>query len=163
MVEAMAFGKPVIATGYSGNLEFMHAGNSHLVPYELTTIPAGCDPYPEGGKWADPDVEAAADLLRRVYDHPHEARQLGGRARTDIVRLHSPEARAQFLATRLETIERTWQSGVVARAARRPSRVKGWLRRHVGPIAFAVWGRIPEAGRRLVRPFLTRLLLRGGR
>ncbi len=34
MAEAMACGKPVIATGYSGNLEFMTQDNSHLVPYD---------------------------------------------------------------------------------------------------------------------------------
>lgn len=48
MVEAMALGKPVIATAYSGNLEFMTAENSFLVRYELEQIPRGCDPYPAG-------------------------------------------------------------------------------------------------------------------
>ncbi len=38
--EAMAFGRPVVATGYSGNLEFMNADNSLLVDYELETIRA---------------------------------------------------------------------------------------------------------------------------
>ncbi|HZD40249.1 MAG TPA: glycosyltransferase, partial [Terriglobales bacterium] len=54
MAEAMALGKPVIATGYSGNLEFMDEQNSFLVPYKLVAIPPGCEPYPEGSKWADP-------------------------------------------------------------------------------------------------------------
>ena len=34
MAEAMYLGKPVIATGYSGNLDFMTAENSYLVDYE---------------------------------------------------------------------------------------------------------------------------------
>jgi glycosyltransferase involved in cell wall biosynthesis len=162
MAEAMAFEKPVIATGYSGNLEFMHAGNSHLVPYELTTIPPGCDPYPVGGEWADPDIETAAHLMRRVYERPDEARQLGKRARSDIERLHSPEARAQFLVARLETIENARQAGVAAGPIRR-SRIATWFRRHLGRLAFGVWGRIPEPVRKLVRPLLTRLLLGGRR
>lgn len=161
MAEAMAFAKPVIATGYSGNLEFMHASNSHLVPYQLTTIPAGCDPYPEGGEWAEPDLEAAAALLRRVYDYPQDARQLGQRARADIERLHSPEARAKFLATRLETIERAWQSvpPIFARS-REPRRAERGLRRLVDRVAFAAWQRLPERGRKLARPLLTALRLR---
>ncbi|MEL6271125.1 MAG: glycosyltransferase, partial [Chloroflexota bacterium] len=35
MKEAMVLGKPVIATAYSGNMDFMHPDNSYLVPYEL--------------------------------------------------------------------------------------------------------------------------------
>jgi glycosyltransferase involved in cell wall biosynthesis len=158
MAEAMAFAKPVIATGYSGNLEFMHASNSHLVPYQLTTIPAGCEPYPEGGEWAEPDVEAAAALLRRVYDHPQDARRLGQRARTDIERLHSPEARAQFLATRLETIERARQSVPAVRGrSGEPRRAALGARHFVGRIAFAAWQRLPERGRKLAQPLLTAL------
>ncbi len=60
LAEAMALGKPVVATGYSGNLEFMDVTNSWLVPFDLVPIPAGCDPYPTSGVWASPDVDAAA-------------------------------------------------------------------------------------------------------
>ena len=45
MAEAMTHGKPVIATGYSGNLEFMNDDVGYLVPYKLTPIPDGIDPY----------------------------------------------------------------------------------------------------------------------
>ena len=41
MAEAMALGKPVIATVYSGNLQFMTPENSHLVDYQLGAVPAG--------------------------------------------------------------------------------------------------------------------------
>ncbi|NTW42511.1 MAG: glycosyltransferase, partial [Cellulomonadaceae bacterium] len=39
MAEAMAWGKPVIATGYSGNLQFMTDENSFLVPWAPAPIP----------------------------------------------------------------------------------------------------------------------------
>ena len=39
MAEAIACGKPVIATGYSGNLEFMDEASSYLVPYDLVEVP----------------------------------------------------------------------------------------------------------------------------
>ena len=161
MAEAMAFAKPVIATGYSGNLEFMSSANSHLVPYELTTIPAGCDPYPEGGEWAEPDLEAAAALMRRVYEHPADARELGERARLDIERLHSPRARAQFLATRLDSIEREWSARASGfrRRIERPSAAMR-IRRRVGGLAFNVWYRLPASARRLVRPLAVALATR---
>ena len=54
MAEAMGLQKPVIATAYSGNLDFMTAENSYLVGYTTGAVPAGCDPYPVGSPWAEP-------------------------------------------------------------------------------------------------------------
>src|SRR5665811_1018703 len=70
MAEAMAWGKPVIATGYSGNLDFMTEENSFLVPWTPAQIPVDADPYPAGGTWADPDLDAAARLMRSVVAEP---------------------------------------------------------------------------------------------
>src|SRR5262249_5341054 len=57
LAESMWLGKPVIATGYSGNLDFMTPENSYLVDHRLVPIGAGNDPYPPDGQWAEPDVE----------------------------------------------------------------------------------------------------------
>ena len=97
MAEAMALGKPTIATGYSGNLEFMTPENSYLVGWQEGAVPADCRPYREGAKWAEPDLEEAAALLRRVYEIPEEARRVGERGRADLARLHGPAARARLL------------------------------------------------------------------
>jgi hypothetical protein len=64
MAEAMTLGKPVIATAYSGNLHFMRPDTSYLVDYTLTGVPAGCDPYPAGVPWADPNLDQAAGFMR---------------------------------------------------------------------------------------------------
>ena len=104
MAEAMALGKPVIATGYSGNLDFMNEHNSYLVPFELTMIPRGCGQYPTGARWAAPDLDEAARLMRHVYEHPDDAQRVGQRARGDILRLHSPETRSSFIRSRLTAI-----------------------------------------------------------
>jgi len=160
MAEAMAHAKPVIATGYSGNLDFMHAGNSHLVPYEMTPIPPGCAPYPEGGEWADPDVEAAASLMRQVYDQPDAAREIGERARADIERLHSPEARAEFLTTRLDAIERALRHSP-GTSPLAPGRRAHSVSRRLSNLILATWRRFPERGKALLRPLLTALHLRG--
>jgi glycosyltransferase involved in cell wall biosynthesis len=108
MAEAMAYGKPVIATRYSGNLEFMNDENSYLVPFRPTPIPKRCGPYPAGEGWADPDVAAAAELMRRVYDHQEEAREVGGRARAALLEQHTTERTASFIATRLDEIRPGW-------------------------------------------------------
>jgi glycosyltransferase involved in cell wall biosynthesis len=69
MLEAMAHGVPVVGTGWSGNTEFMTEQNSCLVPYRLVPVvdPAGI--Y-SGGEWAEPDLDAAADLLRQLAADP---------------------------------------------------------------------------------------------
>jgi len=101
MAEAMAWGKPVIATGYSGNLQFMTEENSFLVPWTPTTIPAGSEPYPQGGVWAEPDLDAAASLMRLVVGTPDVAAARGARAAADLVALHSPEVVGRRIAARL--------------------------------------------------------------
>jgi glycosyltransferase involved in cell wall biosynthesis len=104
IAEAMAAGKPAIATGYSGNLEFMTPENSYLVPYELTPVPAGSGPYPEGVPWAEPDVERAAELMRHVFDHREAAAERGRIARADVLERFSSARCAAFIQQRLAEI-----------------------------------------------------------
>jgi glycosyltransferase involved in cell wall biosynthesis len=120
MAEAMLAGRPVIAIGYSGNLEFMDEANSFLVGYEPAAIPERGDPYPAGSTWAEPDLDEAAALMRLVVDNPARARAVGERARHDIRRFHSPEARVPLVAARLAAIRsaRADRAATVARATR---------------------------------------------
>lgn len=104
MAEAMAVGKPVIATAYSGNLAFMDESNSYLVPFDLEPIPPGCGPYPTSGVWAEPDIGAAAELMRRVWRQPDEALALAAGGRANLIRRYSPETTGAEVAARLETI-----------------------------------------------------------
>jgi glycosyltransferase involved in cell wall biosynthesis len=97
LAEAMALGKPVIATGYSGNLEFMTSQNSWLIPFRKVPVPSGCPPYPAGSAWAEPDIDAAARAMRDVFHHHEEASKRGDKAQRDVLRLHSLEARARLL------------------------------------------------------------------
>ena len=70
LAEAMAYGKPVIATGWSGNTEFMNLSNSVLVPYQMKPLACSYGPYQAGTLWAEPDIGAAAEAMRRVVtDH----------------------------------------------------------------------------------------------
>lgn len=104
MAEAMAWGKPVIATGYSGNLQFMTERNSFLVDWSPTQIPAGAEPYPAGSTWADPDLSHAARLMRNVLENPGDAAARGAQAAEDIAAQHSPAAAGARFAARLAAI-----------------------------------------------------------
>jgi glycosyltransferase involved in cell wall biosynthesis len=111
MAEAMAYGKPVIATKYSGNLAFMSDRNSYLVPFRPIAIPKRCGPYPAGGEWAEPDVAAAAKLMRRVYECRDEANEVGRRARAALTAHHTTERTASFISSRLDEIREEWPRG----------------------------------------------------
>ena len=104
LAEAMAIGKPVIGTGYSGNVDFMNAQNSYLVDYELGRVGPDCEIYPADGEWAEPSVEHAAELMRRVVREPEQAHQIGARAREDIPRELSPAATGAAMRRRLEEL-----------------------------------------------------------
>jgi glycosyltransferase involved in cell wall biosynthesis len=106
MAEAMALGKPVIATAWSANLDFMNAGNSLLVRYELVRLQRDYPPYPRGGLWAEPDVGHASELMRAVFEDPHHARRLGQQAREDVMAYLSPEAMGARIRERLSLIGR---------------------------------------------------------
>jgi glycosyltransferase involved in cell wall biosynthesis len=72
LAEAMALGKYVIATGWSGNLDFMDAGCAVLLPSKL--IPAvdrtGVYAPIPGAVWAEPDFDAGVEALRAAASTP---------------------------------------------------------------------------------------------
>jgi glycosyltransferase involved in cell wall biosynthesis len=83
MAEAMLLGKPVVATGWSGNTDFMDAENSEPVGCRL--IPARDDRAVYRGQWAEPDVVEAVDRLRALAGAPALRLELGQRARTSVL------------------------------------------------------------------------------
>jgi glycosyltransferase involved in cell wall biosynthesis len=84
MLEAMANGVPVIATAWSGNLEYMDPSNSELVPYELVPVADGAAIY-SGSVWAEPNVGAAAQALRRLADEPDAYSRLAAAAHRRVL------------------------------------------------------------------------------
>ncbi len=106
LAEAMAIGKPAIATGYSGNVDFMNERNSYLVDYEIGRVGPECEIYPPEGEWANPSVGHAAQLMREVYSDREEGARRGVRAAEDIARTLSPEATGAAMRARLQQLAR---------------------------------------------------------
>jgi glycosyltransferase involved in cell wall biosynthesis len=85
MAEAMHFGKIVIATRYSGNMDFMDSSSALLVDYSLTALARHSGPYDAGSTWAEPDLEQASRLMRlAAADTP----QLGALRASARARVH---------------------------------------------------------------------------
>jgi glycosyltransferase involved in cell wall biosynthesis len=83
MAEAMAHGVPVVATGWSGNLTFMSSADSHLVPYTLVPVNDKSAIY-GGSTWAEPDLDDAANALRRLAEQPDHYARLAAAAHRRI-------------------------------------------------------------------------------
>lgn len=105
MAEAMFYGKPVIATAYSSNIEFMNVGNSFLVKYQLLPNADDYGHFPKGSSiWAEPDIDHAASLMQYVFHNYEQAQQVGARAASEIQSLLSPIAIGKKIKRRLEYI-----------------------------------------------------------
>ena len=95
--EAMLLNKPVIATAYSGNMDYMDDKNSCLVEYKLIPVQPGEYPGFENQVWADPSVDHAAYWMGRIAGDSALATSLGDQARLTIERLYSPEVIGKLL------------------------------------------------------------------
>ena len=104
--EAMSCGVPVVATRWSGNLEFQDDGNSWLVDVEgLVEIDAREEfPFYRGQKWAEPSVRHLAALLREASSRPDLRKAKGSRARADMVGKWDWNRIAPLAETRLREI-----------------------------------------------------------
>jgi glycosyltransferase involved in cell wall biosynthesis len=110
LAECMSLGKPVIATAWSGNLEFMTADNSCLVDYRLVPVNQGEYVHHEGQRWAEPNIDHAAAYMRRLVDDRAFAAAMGARAALDVRERLAPEAVAQRIIDRLEAFPaRAWR------------------------------------------------------
>ncbi|OOG51054.1 hypothetical protein B0E50_02435 [Rhodanobacter sp. C01] len=100
IAEAMHMGKPVVATAYSGNMEFMTKDNSCLVDYRMIAVRHGEYPHAEGQHWADPDFRHAAHYMHALYQDRELASSLGRQAARDMARDFSVEACMNVLVQR---------------------------------------------------------------
>jgi hypothetical protein len=77
IAEAMALGKPAVATGYSGNTDFTKADHACPVGYRLRKIEEGEFPFGSGQFWAEADIEQAAWYMRRLREDAEYRRRIG--------------------------------------------------------------------------------------
>jgi glycosyltransferase involved in cell wall biosynthesis len=106
LAEAMALGKPVIATGYSGNMEFMTVNNSLPVRYEFSAAPE-YDEFYGMSHFAEPSVEHAAEMMSMIRTQPDLAKQIGARAAEDIKIFFSKEKIGKRMLDRLTLLRTT--------------------------------------------------------
>lgn len=103
VAEAMTLGKPVISTDYSATTEFVTPATGFPVDHRL--IPVEKDQYPfAAGMWADPDLDHAAWLMRRLCDNPQIAAAKVSRAKAFIAENHGKRPTADLYLARLREL-----------------------------------------------------------
>ena len=102
LAEAMACGKLTIATGFSGNLDFMTEQNSILIPFAEKAV--GPEEYlcGAGQWWAEPSHAASVEAMRLALEQPSVAARLAQRARMDLAKNNSYERVGRLLVLGLE-------------------------------------------------------------
>lgn len=102
MADAMAYSLPVIASQYSGNLDYMDEGNSWLVPGQEIPLLEGDYPFHEGQSWFSPDIEIAAKMMRECREDSEVRLRKSMLGKEKIVRDYSIEACADIYKKILE-------------------------------------------------------------
>ncbi len=105
LAESMALGKPVIATRWSGNLEFMSEDNSCLVDYRLVPVAEGEYPESAGASWAEADIAAAAAAMVKLAGAPCIAQEIGRKAQQDVRRSLEPSHVASEFISQLAALD----------------------------------------------------------
>ena len=111
MAEAMAMGKPVIGTNYSGNTEFLREETGYPIPFRLKRVGSEDYVYAEGQVWADPDEAACAAAMVRIIANRGEASQKAMAGKAFVAERYGPANVGRIVETRLHEIH----------AVRRPS------------------------------------------
>lgn len=104
IAQAMARGKAAVATGWSGNTDFMSAETGILLSYDLRPLAPGDYPFAEGQVWAEPDLDQAAAALARLVREPDERARLGAAAAAHMAEHFSVERIGALSRARLEAI-----------------------------------------------------------
>jgi len=122
LAEAMAAGKPVIATAYSGPCDYLTEQNGYPVNYQIRPVAESDKPreahpehpiisatrssaqyYRPGMTWAEADIDHAAAQMVSVYEHPDAAREKGARAARDIRDHCDPNTVGAIMQSRIRT------------------------------------------------------------
>ena len=111
--EAMAEGTPVIATNYSGNLDFMTPENSLLVDYSPVKVLDPNGAYTLDSNWANPSVDSAAKFMKTIHQDRDFAQKIGQIGKQSILNQATMEIASSFVLNRIEDVYKRINSSSV--------------------------------------------------
>ena len=114
LFDAACKGKPVIATAYSGPMDYLNSHDHLLVRYKNCPVRQPYLYYNPNMQWADPDLAHASELMRWAFEHQEESRAMAHRSSAAIRDSYSPSsigelAKARLMALLRKTRPDRWQ------------------------------------------------------
>lgn len=107
VIEAMAAGKPVIATPYGGVTDFVTEETAFLIDHRIVAVGERNAPYPASAVWADPDQGSLRSAMRTVMREKALAARIAAAGQARVHELFDVEHTAHN-ATR--ELQRIWTS-----------------------------------------------------
>jgi glycosyltransferase involved in cell wall biosynthesis len=111
IAECMLLGKPVIATKYSGNLDFTRDDTAALVDADLRCIGDGEYPFGAGQLWASPCITQAAERMRQIFLDERWRTRIASAGQIFIKTHHSPSVAGETFKRELNRITQHTQKG----------------------------------------------------
>ncbi|WP_426476190.1 glycosyltransferase [Chryseobacterium sp. CBSDS_008] len=105
MAEAMAYGKIVVGTGYSGNLDFMNVNNSFLIQYDFIKTSNTKGLIDEGLTLARPSLKDAVEKLRYIKNNFESLTVMRENAKSQIAENFSLQSIGELFRKRLGFID----------------------------------------------------------
>lgn len=152
MLEAMSLGKPVVATAWSGNMDFTSESDACLVGFDLVPVQGRHPAYDpalagEGQVWAEPRLADAVAWMRALAGNAHLRADIGARAGVSAASLRERVLGGEIL----EAVDRT----VSSLADRVSDRARMWRWRRL--MARATLGRARSRALALIHRCVARI------
>ncbi len=104
LAEAMIVGTPTIATNWSANTEFMNSDVACMVDYKMIEIEKDMPPFKKGYKWADADIDQAAEYMKKLYEDKDFYESIKIKASSYIKKHLSMDRSVKLVNSRLKEI-----------------------------------------------------------
>lgn len=102
--ESMYYGKPVIATAWSGNMDFMNSSNSCLVDYKLIKISEYFGDNNPDQCWAEANIDSASKYMIKLKENKSYYKKISKNAKSSITNKFSSKQCSKKIQKRLEMI-----------------------------------------------------------
>ena len=106
VAEAMAYGKPVICTNYSGTRDFAREDTACVVNYTLVPVPEGAYPFAEGQVWAEPDIAHATQHMRTLFQDSAYRDRIAAAGQAHVLDNFNEKVVGRLYAERIAEVDR---------------------------------------------------------
>lgn len=104
IANSLLYGKPVIASSYSGPLDFISNDTAYLVQGMCIPVAEGDYLLARGGTWFNPDLDSAAEKMRHVFESREEAVKKALDGKKNLEMNYSIRSCADFICARVDEI-----------------------------------------------------------